>query len=277
MSEQETENLDQNEEIVEEPKEELTPEEEKTGIINTIREKIAAFRSPQEESGDDIPEEFTEYARSQNWSDEDTQEFASNYTDEELKEMIPILIAEEPSEEENPAEPEKEEETVEDSQEDEKIQKLLDRIDALEKAQGDANKETEQQKVENQVQKASQLFDEAAKEFAIFGKTEELPTFPDGRLVPNSPQLKARIEVWDTAQSLQKTGMDFDKSMSIAMNAYKGANLTADVKRNFIRDLKKNESRLSGKHTSHESFASEDVTGPDVIREVLRRAGREER
>ena len=271
----------ENEEVLEteetKEEEELTPEKEKAGIIDSIKTRIKEHFSPQEEEGDDIPDEFAEAARKLNWSDEETVEFASSYTDEELKEMIPALVAEESSEEENPAKSEEIEKKVENSQEDEKIQKLLDRIDALEKAQGDANKQTESQKQVNQVQKASQLFDETSKEFAVFGKTEDLPKFPDGRLVPNSPQMKARSEVWEISQDLQETGMDFDKSMSIAMNAYKGANLGADVKRNFIRDLKKNESRLSGKHTSHESFASEDVSGPDVIREVLRRAGRDER
>jgi len=38
--------------------------------------------------------------------------------------------------------------------------------------------------------------------------------------------------------------------------------------------LKDKEKRLSGKHTSHES-ASVIKYGPDVIREVARRAGRE--
>jgi hypothetical protein len=194
--------------------------------------------------------------------------------------MIPSLVVDNSSEEEDNSTkgeetntPEKDEKKVEDSQEDERIQKLLDRIDALEKAQGAVEEQTKAQEHKNLVQKASQMFDEASKEFEVFGKTDELPTFPDGRLVPNSPQLKARSEVWKYASVLHKSGVDFDEAMSVSMNAFKGKNLATDVKRSVIKDLKKNESRLSGKRTSHES-QNVATYGPDVIKQVMAKHGR---
>jgi hypothetical protein len=258
----------------EEIKEEV---ETKESVISKIAAKVKDFVSGEtQEESIDIPDEFTEAGQKLGWTDEDIIKFASDYTDEQLKEMIPSLVVEDSVETEKLADntPEKDETKVEDSQEDEKIQKLLDRIDALEKAQGKVKEETEQQKQANLTQKASQIFDDKSKEFEIFGKTNELPKFPDGRLVPNSPQLKARNEVWNIAVSLHEGGMDFDKAMSVSLNAFTGKNLVADVKRNIIKDLKKNESKLSGKHTSHESSKTAEY-GPDVIREVARRAGRD--
>jgi hypothetical protein len=253
------------------------PESRET-VIEKIKSKISNFmgNAQEEEAGEPVPEGFAEAAQNLGWSAEDIAEFADGYSDEELLEMIPSLVVEEPEESEPPAEtPEEEEKEVEDSQEDEKIQKLLARIDALEKAQETVNDQNKKQEDKNRVKKASSLFDKLSDEYEVFGKTEGLPRFPDGRLVPNSPALKARNEVWNVAHSLAETGMAFDSAMDVAVNAYKGKHLAADVKRNMIKDLKNHESKLSGKHTSHESQEYADLSGPDVIREVARRHGRE--
>lgn len=290
----ETETVEEVGEEVVEGQEELQVEEEvesKETVIKKIGSKIKDFFQGDEEgAGDDIPEDFTNAAQKAKWLDEDIEFFAAGYqrnekgewvdvgseplSDEDLIEMIPDLNVETPEKSEVKTELEQEEETqVEDSQEDEKIQKLLDRIDALEKAQGDVNENKERQEQADFAQKASQLFDDVSKEFEVFGKTDKLPKFPDGRLIPNSPQLKARTEVWDVAMSLKQTGMNFDKALKVSLDAYKGKNLANEVKRSVIKGLKKNETRLSGKHTSHESHKIEDY-GPDVIREIARRAGK---
>ena len=267
-------------EIKEDNKQETEKPESKESVISKIGGMVKNFVSGDSEvdetKGKIIPEEFTEAATKAGWTEDDITEFTSDYTDEELKEMIPSLIVEDSKELENPADkiPEKVEKKVEDSQEDEKTQKLLERIEALEKTQGKSQEETEQQKLKGLVHQASQMFDETSKEFEVFGKTEELPTFPDGRIVSTSPQMKARNEVWDLAFTLHKSGMDFDSAMSVSLNAYKGKNLAKDVKRSIIKDLKQHEKKLSGKHTSHESTSTVEY-GPDVIREVARRAGRD--
>lgn len=273
---------DKNEEVVD-VQEELQVDEKqeeeiesKETVIEKIGDKIKNFfQGNDEEAGNDIPDDFTSAAQKMGWTDEDIVDFSEKYSDEELIEMIPDLNVETPEKSEVKTELEQEEEEkVEDSQEDEKIQKLLDRIDALEKAQGVVTEDKEQQEYADFAQKASQLFDDVSKEFEVFGKTDELPKFPDERLVPNSPQLKARTEVWDVAMSLKQTGMNFDKALKVSLDAYKGKNLANEVKRSVIKGLRKNETRLSGKHTSHESHNVSDY-GPDVIREIARRAGRD--
>lgn len=272
---------------VEEKAEKVSDEEAKKSTISKIGDMVKNFVSSkdtetEETKGEDIPDEFTTAASKAGWTNKDIEEFTADYTDKELLEMIPSLTTDSVETEKTEKKSEttvqsttkKTEAKVEDSQEDEKTKKLLNRIEALEKAQGKSQEETEQQEIAGRVQRAHQIFDEASKEFEVFGKTKELPKFPGGKIIPTSPQLKARNEVWDLASLLHKSGMDFDKAMSVSLNAYKGKNLVKDVKRSVIKDLKKSEKRLSGKHTSHES-ASVIEYGPDVIREVARRSGRE--
>lgn len=272
---------------VEEKVEEVSDEEAKKSTISKIGDMVKNFVSGKDEAeeaeGEDIPDEFTTVASKAGWTDEDIKEFATkgnngeSFTDDELKEMIPSLTTDsvETEKAEEKAETKKAEVKVENSQEDEKTKKLLEkRIEALENAQGKSKKQTEKQELAGRAERAHQLFDEASKEFDVFGKTKELPRFPGGKLILTSPQMKARNEVWDLASLLHKSGMGFDDAMSVSLNSYKGKNLAKVVKRNVIKDLKKNEKKLSGKHTSHES-ASVVEYGPDVIREVGRRAGRD--
>lgn len=265
----------------EETQEEVkTDEEERVGVIENIKNKIKDFVSGGEEEGDDIPDEFTDAARNQGWLDDDIKDFieagnnGEEYTDEELKEMIPFL-SEESAEKSEDADGEnagEQEEEVEDSQDDEAMQKLNDRIGELEKALDSAKEVDAGKQQEQAAQRASQLFDDMSKQFEVFGKTSELPKFPDGRLIPNSPQLKARSEVWETAQSLQTAGLDFDAAMDTAMDAYKGKHLATEMQRNTIKALKSRETKLSGKFTRHESTKVPEY-GPDVINEILRRHG----
>lgn len=279
----------------EEKTQEVSDEEAKKSTIRKIGDMVKNFVSgnaeTEETKGEDIPDEFTEAALKANWDEETIEAWAGGlerndkgewvsvrepYTDDELLEMIPSLATDSVETEKAEEKPEtkKVEVKVEDSQEDEKTKKLLERIEALEKAQGKSQEDTEQQELAGRVQRAHQIFDEASKEFEVFGKTKELPKFPGGKLILTSPQMKARNEVWDLASLLHKSGMDFDNAMSASLNAYKGKNLSKVVKRNVIKDLKKNEKKLSGKHTSHESTSVIEY-GPDVIREVGRRAGRD--
>ncbi|MBE3036077.1 MAG: hypothetical protein IMZ70_03190, partial [Candidatus Atribacteria bacterium] len=260
----------------------VTPKEE---IVQEIDKKIKEFKEEADGVSEeiDIPQPFFDVASKQGWTEDEIMDFVGtterHYTDEELIEMIPLLNGEEPVKEQakssdKVAEPETKEAKVKDSQADENTKKLLDRIEALEKAQGKSQEDTEAKKLQGIIHQASQTFDDKSKEFEIFGKTEELPKFPDGRIVPNSPQMKARNEVFDLAYILYDKGVAFDKAMETSLNAYKGKNLSSDVKRSIIKDLKKNEKRLSGKHTSHESNPVL-TSGAEVIREVARRHGRE--
>jgi len=255
--------------------------EAKESVIAKIGNKIKEFvTGEKEEVGKEIPDDFAEAAKAAGWSDEDIVDFASEYSDEELKEMITALIDEDTGIEpdvssDKAVKPEIKEKQDTNSQEDDALKKALARIEALEKAQAKTSEVDEQEAFHGRIQSASQLFDKLGeKEMPVLGKTAEIPRFPDGRPIPTSPVMKARSEIFNLAEVLYGKGMDFDDAMSISLNAYKGKNLAADVKREFIKDLKKHETKLGGKRTTHES-TNVALSGPEVIREVARRAGKE--
>jgi len=279
---EETEKIE-NTEAQEETQEE-TKEETRESVISKIGNKIKAHFSKEEsEEKIDVPQDFYDVAQTLGWSDDEIMDFVMEdgkpiYSDEELLEMLPMLKGEDSTKVEDNSDKVKEPEPLKDkvnnSQEDEKIQKLLDRIDALEKAQGKQKKEDSEREVQNLLNRASKMFDETSKEFEVFGVTEKLPKFPDGRLVPNSPQMKARQEVWDLGIKLYQSGVDFDNAMSASFNAYKGKHLGKNIERNIIKDLKSREKKLSGKRINHDTTAT-DLSPADVIREVAKKHGRD--
>jgi len=281
-TEVQTEETTETTETPETATEEKQPETRES-VIDKIKGLISKHNKPEPETAEvEVPNDFSVAARASfGWSDEKIQEFAKDFNEEELLEMIPEMIGEDSEESEeasDTAEKETPKETKEsqdeDSQEDERIQKLLDRIEALEKAQSESSKNAEVQEMAGFARKASEEFDRLADEFKVFGKTEKLPKFPDGRLITSSPAMKARTAVWDLAVSLKGTGMDFNDAFSTAVNAFKGKHLANDVKRNVIKDLKDRESKLSGKRTTHESTQTPE-NGVDVIRAVARKHGKE--
>lgn len=272
LNEEENNNENTNEEEKGTEKE----EESKQSVVEKIDGMVEDFVNPDPDKteGAEVPESFSTAAIKAGWTEEAIDGFCDGYSNEELLEMIPLLTTENSVETEKTSDKTDKSKTEEkNSQDDGRLEKALERIAALEESQDVDNEERSKREQANLIRRASQIFDDKSKEFEVFGMTDKLPAFPDGRLIPTSPQLKARIEVWDLAASLQKTGMDFEDAMSTSLNAYKGKNLSNDVKRNIIKDLKKNEKKLSGKRTSHES-SKNIISGVDVIREVVRRAGR---
>lgn len=198
------------------------------------------------------------------------------YTDEELLEMIPFLSSETEETDESEKSSANEEETQEEDNKgtNKKLQKYEERIAALEKALEAGNKRTQQEEAKNLWDRVSESFDKSGVE--VFGKTEQLPRFPDGRIIPSSPQYKARQEVWDITNNLMNAGWSLDKSMSVAFNAFRGKNLETDVKRSIIKDIKSKEQKLSAKRTSHGATEVKHSYGPDVVGDALKKLGYDE-
>lgn len=294
----------QTEQISQTEQTEQTEEESKKSIVGKIGDMLSAAKERitggnNDEQGDEIPDEFTEAARKMNWSDEDTMSFAAGLqknekgewieveggkplSNEVLLEMIPSLTgADAAKADETAGTTEIQEETVEkkveDSQEGEELKQALTRIAALEEKQGISEKESAEEEQASFVNKASDLFDKVSEEFEVFGKTDDLLKFPhNGQIIPTSPQMKARNEVWDIAHQLKEAGMPGDKALEFSLNAYKGAHLAIETKRNVIKDLKTREQKLGGKRVSHEVVDGnhgKELSGPEVIAEVARRHG----
>ncbi|KKK90161.1 hypothetical protein LCGC14_2725850, partial [marine sediment metagenome] len=222
----------------EEVKEKEEEEEEKDGegVVKSILSKLGIGKKTEEaeeedEEGDLIPEEFIKAAKATGWSDEDIAEFASEYTDEELKEQIAFL---EEETQEQAKELEKEAETSETETskltKNADVQELVKQIKAEVTAEfeakfGKITEQDEQRQAQDTLDRVSRSFDAASKEFEVFGKTDELPRFPagqrKGQLIPTSPQFKARSEVYDTANLLMSAGQSTEDAMEIALSAYK--------------------------------------------------------
>lgn len=273
-------------------------EEPESSFISRIKAKFAGKQADEAaDEGDDIPDEFVEAARKMNWSDEDTTSFASGMkqdkngnwiasdddvplSDEQLREMIPSLLGEDLAKAEETSDkvdvkPETTEKTVEDSQDGDELEQLRKDIAALKEAQGISEEQAREREAANFNSEADKLFDKASEEFEVFGKTEDLPRFPhNGEIIPTSPQMKARLEVYSNAMLLKEAGMSGKAALDYSLNAYKGANLKIETKRSVIKELKKREQTLGGKRVSHETTEAANLTGPEVIAEVKRSYGK---
>lgn len=258
------------------------PEAESGGsFIKKVKDKYFSKKAAEVvEEGDDIPDEFVQAARRMNWSDEETIAYADQYTDAELLEKIPSILGEAAVKTDDTSDkvdviPETKDVKVEDSQDDEgPNQALINRLAEIEKKLQIDEEVRKKEELARFDQRASELFDRTSDEFEIFGKTDNLPKFPDGRIDPTSPQMKARLEVWGRADQLRAGGMDSDEALSLSLNAYIGSNLKTEAKRSVIKGLKKQEKILRGKSSSHEVADLSNLSGADVIAEVKRRHGK---
>ena len=235
--------------------------------------------------GKDIPAQFTEAAIAAGMNAEQISEHASDYTDAQLLEQIPDLkpqVSENSDESEQLSKKEtgdtenKDGEKATDDAKDEEIKLLKERLDKVEKGQLQNSEQEVQNQFISRATAANKRMDELSKEFEIFGTYKTLPRFPHNQaIIPSSPQAKARNEVWGLAEDLHmKAGMDFDMALNISLDAFKGKHLSADVKRNLVKDLKRNEKQLSAKRSSHEAVKT-DLSGPELIREIGKKHGLE--
>ena len=280
------------EDLETEEEEEKEEEQDGEGVVKGILAKLGIGKKSEEESeeteeeGEFIPEEFVKAAKATGWTDEEIEEFASEYSDEELIEQIAFLEAEtqgsvsESEKEAAVSEPEPSKLT-----ENADVQELVKQIKAEVTAEfeakfGKLTEQDEQRQAQDTLERISRSFDNASKEFEIFGKTDELPRFPagqrKGQLIPTSPQFKARSEVYDHANLLMSTGQPVEEAMDLALMAYKGKYLAADIKRNMVKDLKRSEKKVSARRSGKEAvktYVDEDDRREDVVKQIARKAG----
>ena len=261
-------------------------EEEKKSFIQKTLTKLGIGggtnvddkHEEEEAEGEAISEKFIAAASQLGWSDDEIERFAADYTDEDLEEMIPFLAGEElEQEKEAPAEEEEKPSPEKKLEDNAIVQELRKEIADLKKEVG-ADKQFRQEL--DIITSVNTAFDKAAEEFEVFGKTEELPKFPagprKGQIIPTSPAVKARNQVWDIANTLMAGGMSVGDAMDEAMHGYKGRNLEKDVQRKMIKGLKRKETKLSAKRMGKETvktYTDEDEEKADVVRKAARKRG----
>ena len=269
-------------------------EKEESGeeVVAKIQREVLGQPDPKEkeEDGTDIPDAFTNACLEQGWTEDEIKEFASDLDDAALLELIPELLATE-GEKQEKSEPGKvqakqeakakaADNTAKKEATNEELAEIKKELAAIKESMGEADKERTTKEEEAMVQTVNQVFDEASKEFEIFGKTDELLKYPagpkKGQFVPTSPAMSARREVWEKAFPFVQSGIPTKDAMDIALTWYKGAHLEKDVQRNLIKDLKKHEKKLSAKRSGKETvrtFESEEERQAEVVREAARKAG----
>jgi len=246
-------------------------------------------------AGKDIPDAFSTAAEAAGMTAPEIIAFADKHTDEELMEMIPTLESsledgnKKDDDDKGDKQDDKTDKDVDDKEIDpeliksvtdkiskqleEKFETTLEQIDKFKAYQ-------EEQSTRQAVDTVSKLFDEASKEFPVFGKTEELSRFPSGRLkgqlIPTSPEMKARDEVLGYADAFMSKGANIDNAMANALATYKGLHLAKELERKQVRDLKKHETTLSGARVGRETrkkYADSREEIVDDIKRMQRNAG----
>ena len=275
--------------VNEEPKtEEQKEAAEKKGIFSAIKNLISGKK--EDGPGNIIPADFIKAATDAGFTDQQITDFATTgndgkeYTDEELLSQIPFLkqpnveadksVKSTTKKEVVKEEPKKEDEKIETDTE-KKLTAALARIEKLEKSDKEKLEQNSQQQLVTQASRATDALDVLSKDYPVFGTFKTLPRFPNGVIIPNSPANLARNEVWELARSLNTAERDFESSLQIAINSYKGQHLEKDAQRNVIKGLKRNEKRLTPKHTSHDKHVNKPTSGADVVRQAGKKQGLE--
>lgn len=244
----------------------------------------------KDEEGSDIPDAFTNACLEQGWSEDEIREFAADLDDAALLTLIPEMLDKDVSKQD------KSESGVDQTKQEGKLKLPADaaktdptneelvivkkELAEIKEMIGKRDDERSVREEEAMIKTVNQVFDEANKDFEIFGKTEEILKYPagpkKGQLVPTSPAMVARKEVWAKATPFIQSGIPVKDAMEIALTWYKGANLEKDVQRNLIKDLKKHERKLSAKRSGKETvktYENEDERQADVVREAARKVG----
>ncbi len=276
--------------------------EEGKGIVRQLWDKIVGKGESTDEAKettpsaaeDDIDDGFTAAAQAAGWSEQDIIEFAQSYSNEQLKEMIPSLQPAKKDELDEVTkqilkEAEEAEKKVENKTEPkppvvpenlkpiiEQNEALRKKLEEIEKRLSSVQENREMQEQRNRLDAANSFFDKVSDKFPVFGKTETLARFPDGNYVPTSVAMKARSEVWKAAAAFEKMGMTQAQALEEAMTWYKGKHMEKDVHDNVLKELKRNEKRLSPKRTAKEvttNPGTETEEKSNVVLEAMRRAG----
>ncbi len=267
-------------------------EEDGGGIVKKIKQDVLGegdTETKEIDKEDDIPDAFTNACLKQGWSEEEVVEFAADLDDAALLSLIPELLDKEEKQEgsesgkdqtKQEVKAEAADKTAKQEPTNEELATLKKELAEIKESIGKADKERGVKEEEVMFQTVNQVFDEASKEFEIFGKTEELLKYPagpkKGQVVSTSPTMVARNEVWAKAVPFIESGIPVKDAMDIALTWYKGANLEKDVQRNLIKGLKKQSTKLSAKRSGKETvktYENEEERQAEVVIEAARKAG----
>jgi hypothetical protein len=285
-----------------EVEEEVQEEESKESFLQRMKDKWFNSDTQEEEPEveEDIDEDFISAAKQAGWGEDKIIEFAASYDNGQLRAMAPHLAVQKEEPEDEPEDKDTEEvvgkeaaDKVPADLDPEKLDELLkpyveqiaakasERQSELESRLEAFMAEKQAEETERAAVVVNDFFDSAAKNFPVFGKTEELPVFPNGtpqagQPIPYGPAYEARSAVFGMAVKLNNSGLSIEDSLGEALSWYKGKNLHKDVQNKLVRDLKNNESRLSAKRTQKNTartYANPAEERAQVVLDAARNAG----
>lgn len=248
--------------------------------------EIESGTAVAELAGTDIPDAYSDAAEASGMTPSDIIKYANSHTNEELieeaayiRETLKALDAAEDDkagEQGGKTKKDDDNKTIDAELE----AKIADRIaKQLEEKFGTSLEEIEKFKVHQKEQASTQMaatvskiFDDTSKEFPVFGKTDELPKFPSGRLagqwIPTSPAMKARLETLRYANAFMAQGASIDDAMNNALATYRGKYLVKELQRKQVRDLKQHETKLSGARVGRETRKKYADTRDEIIDDI---------
>lgn len=274
-----------------------TAVKEKKGVLDRIKDLMSGSKdddtdTSEEQSTAEVPDKFNTLVKDLGWEKEDVDQLLEGRSTEEIEELIPHLEemlngGDEDSDDSDTEESDAgatldhdEESSKAESgkEENAETKALLERIEKLEQQLEGRKKDQDKEDLVALGNKIDSIFDGYAKDLPVFGSTEKLPKFPNGKIDPTSEAFKARQEVWEVAYALMAAGQGPEKSMDLALKAYKG-NHPEHVEKKIVTDLKSHETRVTPKR---ESRNLQDIAPPgsrdykrQVVQEAMKKAGME--
>jgi hypothetical protein len=132
-----------------------------------------------------------------------------------------------------------------------------------------------QEDVRNQAT-AEEIFD--ASGVSSLGKTSDIPKYPDGTYVLDSPIVVEREKVWRVATQFYANGGSFKEAVKNAMQWYSGGSVRKDTKRKVVKELIEQEKRVMPKRQEtnvEKQYASEEERKAAIINDAVRKYNKE--
>lgn len=156
-----------------------------------------------------------------------------------------------------------------------KFKSRFDEVDAIKER---TQQENERRASFQRAATADEIFDKVSEHFPEIGLTKELPKNENtGELVLDSPQMKARGQIYKTAMIFhQANGGTFESAMKNAVQHYAGGQGTQAAARQVVKDLNKQKQRFTPKPTRRKTvkvFKSDKHKAAHIVQEAKRKAG----
>lgn len=268
--------------IFKKDKEEVQEEQEET---QKEQEVEASTQEPAEQY-EEIDPFFVEQARQYGWSDEKTKKYSEDHSEIDIVSMADKMF--QTNQRNSQTLPDEEKEEVTDpldtlEVEDEKVASILKKVveplskrieeqsaelQTLREGVSEEQKSREEKEVLRNIKDANQIFDDAG----LFGKTDQLPRYPDGNFVSEDPAVKKRQEVWNVATMFYSQGGSFKEAMNNAVRWYKGSGVKKELEKEVLTKLEKQQDSVFPKRTTQKmtkTYVSEEERKADIVQSAI--------